>query len=371
MNFKISCSELTNGLLKILSVVDKKNTRSILQSCYFELKKNELNLYATDLEISVKVKTETSSSDSGSFCINAKNIYDVVKELPDEVLNLNYEADKKTLCLKCKSSIFNLYTTDNEEFPQLAFKEIKKDFILNSKSILKIINKTFYATSTDETRINLNGIFFQKIDSKLRCVAIDGHRFALIELNQFEFVNSALQDGIIVPRKGIMELKKISESYPNGDINFSVNESFIEASVDGKYELSVRLIAREYPKYQNILPSKTLESITVDKTALYDSIKRVRVLSNEKTYGIKFSLSENKLEIKSSQSALGSAKEEIPVIYKGINIEIGFNAKYIMETLQVFETQEVTFEFNNELSPVLVKSVDFPDFLALIMPLKL
>ncbi len=208
-------------------------------------------------------------------------------------------------------------------------------------------------------------------ESKLRAVAIDGHRLALLDTHEFIGENKFLSDGVIVPRKGISELKKIAETFPDDEVSISLDDSFMFVNARNEYYLSIRLIAREYPKYQTVIPSKTTNRFHIDRNAVLNAVKRIKILSNEKTNGVKFNIQKNELIISTNHPALGQAVETLPIVYDGKATEIGFNAKYLIESLMVLNETDVTFEFNNELSPVVVKADDLPEFLGIIMPLKL
>ena len=192
-----------------------------------------------------------------------------------------------------------------------------------------------------------------------------------MDVHDFQSENQSLNDGVIIPKKGIVEIKKIADSYPDSELTVSLDESFLYLSANDQYFLSVRLIAREYPKYQTVIPSKTSYSMIVEKGALLNAVKRIKILSNEKTNGVKFGVSNGQLTVSANHPSLGHATETVPVEYEGEEMEIGFNAKYVMESLMVLESDEIIYEFNNELSPVIVRSNSEPDFLGIIMPLKL
>jgi len=193
----------------------------------------------------------------------------------------------------------------------------------------------------------------------------------LLDVHDFHSENQSLLDGVIIPRKGISEIKKIADAFAESTLTVSLDESFLYLSANDEYFLSVRLIAREYPKYQTVIPSKTSYSMIVDKNALLNAVKRIKILSNEKTNGIKVGVSNGLLTVSANHPSLGHAKETVPVEYEGEEMEIGFNAKYMIESLMVLDVDEVIYEFNNELSPVVVRSDAEPDFLGIIMPLKL
>lgn len=371
MKININSNVLRDGLNKVLTVIDKKNARPILTNCLFSAQNGRLELIATDLEVTAKVMLDSTVSEEGSFCINTKNFHDILRELPEAQVELEIDQNKNVLELNCQKINYSLLITSSEEYPQVNFENGGKPFQLNSKDFANIISKTSHAISTDETRINLNGIYVQQIDGKLRTVAIDGHRLALLDVHDFQSENQSLLDGVIIPRKGITEIKKIADSFPESELTVSVDESFLYISANDEYFLSVRLIAREYPKYQTVIPSKTVYSMIVDKNTLLNAVKRIKILSNEKTNGVKLGISAGQLTVSANHPSLGHAKETIPVEYEGEEMEIGFNAKYVIESLMVLDVDEIIYEFNNELSPVIVRSNSEPDFLGIIMPLKL
>lgn len=370
MKLSIQSQILRDAINKVLSVVDKKNSRPILTNCLLRSSGQKLELIATDLEVSAKIILPATIEKEGSFCINSKNIADILRELPNDDLLLNVD-NNNLLNLTCKNINYSLLITSAEEFPQLSFQNQTSEFRLKTKQVAHIINKTSHAISTDETRLYLNGIYFQMSDAKLRAVAIDGHRLALLDTHEFIGENKFLADGVIIPRKGISELKKIAETYPEEDISISLDDSFMFVNARNEYYLSIRLIAREYPKYQTVIPSKTVNRFHIDRNAVLNAVKRIKILSNEKTNGVKLNIQKNELIISTNHPALGQATETLAITYDGKPTEIGFNAKYLLETLSVLNDGDVNFEFNNELSPVVIKADDLPEFLGIIMPLKL
>jgi DNA polymerase-3 subunit beta len=370
MKLSIQSQILRDAINKVLSVVDKKNSRPILTNCLIKTYEDKVEIIGTDLEVSAKIILKADIIRNGSFCINSKNIADILRELPNEEITLDVE-NNHLLNLKCKNINYSLLVINPDEFPHLSFQNQNSEFKLKSKQIIHIINKTSYAISNDETRLYLNGIYFQVTESKLRAVAIDGHRLALLDTYEFLGENKLLSDGVIVPKKGISELKKIAEAYPDDEISISLDDSFMFVNAQNSYYLSIRLIAREYPKYQTVIPSKTINRFNIDRNTVLNAVKRIKILSNEKTNGVKFSIKENELTISTNHPALGDAIEVLAIDYNNKPTDIGFNAKYLIESLSVLNETDISFEFNNELSPVVIRADDLPEFLGIIMPLKL
>jgi DNA polymerase-3 subunit beta len=368
MKIEISVSQLRDSINKLLSVVDKKNARPILSNCHIEIKDEKIILTATDLEVSARITLQAKASTNGSFCINTKNISDILRELPEKLLTM--ELNNNNLSLKCGDIQYSLLTISSDEYPNINFESSDKKFQIKSKDVLNIINKTSHAISTDETRLYLNGIFLQQIDSKLRSVAIDGHRLALLDTAEFIGNNNHLIDGVIIPKKGISELKKVAETYPDQILDITLDDSFLYVYTEN-YFVNVRLISREYPKYQTVIPNKTSFKMKVEKNTLLNAIKRIKLLSNEKTNGIKLSIAQNNLTLSANHPSLGHAVEKIDCSYTGNPMDIGFNAKYLIESIGILPDEDITFEFNNELTPVVVKSESIPEYIGIVMPLKL
>jgi DNA polymerase-3 subunit beta len=371
MIVKISVADLKEALNKILSVVDKKNTRLILNFIQIQAYDSQIDMTATDLEVSAKITTPCFVEKPGTFCVNARNIFDIVKELPDKELTIELSEESSSLKLTCDNINFTLLIYTSEEFPHLQFATNGNELKLNSNQIIEIINKTSHAISNDETRLFLNGIFLQEVDGKLRSVATDGYRLSLVETELTNDKIEALVNGIIIPKKGVLELKKIAETYPDKEISISVNESFIYLNANNNYLLAIRLIAKEYLKYQAVIPKKTIFFADIGKTAFLNAVRRIKIMANERSNGLKLILRENEMTIAGNHHSLGEAQERISIHYLGKEFEIGFNAKFLIDTLSIFNDEEIRMEFNNELSPVAIKSTKGQNYLCIIMPLKL
>ncbi len=370
MKVVVEVSELREALNKILSVVDKKNSRVILSYVNIIVKDQSLSLQATDLEVSAKLVVPARVENSGNICVNARNIFDIVRELPDADVKLELVSGLNTLKISCQNINYSVLIYTNEEFPHLQFNS-NNQFEISSEKLLEVIQKTSHAISNDETRLFLNGIFLQEIDSKLRAVSTDGFRLALVETEVDVYNIDTLINGIIIPKKGVAELKKIAESIISKKIVLSVDDSFIYASYEDRYFLSIRLISKEYLKYQAVIPKKTTYTAEILKTQLNDAVRRVKIMANERSNGVKLAFREDELIISANHPSLGEASEKISINYKGKEIDIGFNAKFILEMLPTFDSEEIIFEFNNELSPVLIKSHKTNNYLGIVMPLKI
>ncbi|MEC7183967.1 MAG: DNA polymerase III subunit beta [Bdellovibrionota bacterium] len=371
MRVKILTQHLKDSLNKVLSVVDKKNTRPILTYILISTNDGQLTFSATDLEVSARVSSNANVESEGQFCVNAKNISDIVRELPQDEILLEIIEGKNMLSLRCRTIHYSLLVFKTDDFPKLAFGNAASAFTLNSKQILEIINRTSHAMSLDETRLNLNGIFLQEVDSIIRAVATDGHRLSLLDTEVQNPKVKSLMSGVIIPKKSINELKKLTESFPESSVEISLDDTFMYVNAENKYFLSVRLIAREYPKYEAVIPPKTTHKLIASKDLFFTAVKRIKIMSNEKSNGVRLHLKKDEMTITANHPSLGEAREKVQVEYSGNEMEIGFNAKYLSDTLSVISEGNVSLELNNELSPVLIKSEKLSGYLGIIMPLKL
>ncbi len=371
MQIVVRTEGLREALAKFLTVVDRKNSRPILTCTLITVKDSCIECVATDLEVSAKIIVNANVKETGQFCVNTKNIFDILRELPDGEVTLEMGHNETSLKIRYKEIFYSLLVYKTDDFPHLGFENQFNKFSLKGYQLQEMINRTNHAISNDETRLYLNGIYFQEIDSKLRAVATDGHRLALIETALEGHQIETLVNGIIIPRKGVTELKKISEAYSDHQLQISVDESFMFVSAENKYFLSIRLIAREYPKYQAVIPNKTSFKLITDRDAFMVAVKRISLMSNEKSHGVKIKIGEREMTITAQRESSGEGTEKIPVDYDGKNMEIGFNARYLMDALSALDGGEVSLELNNELSPVIIKSQQLPHYLGIIMPLKL
>ena len=375
MHLSVKSDSLKESLNKIITIVSKKMPRPILSNAHVSFTQTEqavvMNFMVTDLEIFSKVSLPVEKAeDLEEFCVNAKNLFDLVKEVPNETLSLTLNKTQNQLEVACGKIRFALVVTGTEEFPQRRFKENASFFIPSSK-LSALVSKTSYAISTDETMPFINGIFFQQIEGKLRGVATDGHRLALYDLIGHEIYNEHLIEGILIPKKGVIEIKKMADAFPNDELKISLDDSFLYLDARGDYHLSINLIVREFPRYQSVIPSKTVYQVKVEKALILNALKRVKIFASERFNGIKFSLSDSLLTISGQHPSMGEARESLEVDYHFPEMEMAFNANFLFDALLSLDVKYVHLLFNNELSPILLRSEELPEFLSVIMPLKL
>ena len=366
-------AELQQSLGRVLSVIERKTARPMLSYALVDVSGKAISITATNMEVSAKVVIDAVVEHEGSFCINAKNLYDVLRELPDDD-KMEMELDGNSLRIGSSGNIlYSFLTHRDDNFPRLSFHHKNKSFFIEADKLQDIISKVSHAISSDDGSVHLNGMFLSEVEGKLRSVSTDRHRFAMIDtkLNGSN-ISESLEEGIIVPRKGVFELKKMAENHIGVSIEISADEAFLYACVGERYFLSIRLIARSYPDFSKVIPENQPFKLTVKRDNFLEPVRRIKIMSNEKTNGVKIELGPNTMELSANHPSLGNAYEKIPVEYRGDSMEIGLNAQYLIDLLSTFEDDDVVeIVFGNDKVPVLMRSSSCCDYLGIIMPLEL
>jgi DNA polymerase-3 subunit beta len=370
MEIKIQKTEMLRGLGLVQSIVERKTTMPILANVLLDAGEKGLSITATDLEVGLNCSYQADVLGKGRVTVHAKNLYDIVKELPDDIVHFNLK-DGNWVEIKCGKSKFRIVGLSPEEFPELPTRGNGQTQRTDAAVLREMIDKTAFAMSNDETRYNLNGVytdFSGAGDGKsVLMVATDGHRLSIVKRDVGAKWN--FPKGGIVPRKGVMELKRLAES-GDAPIDLWVDQKHVIA-YRGNTTLAVRLIDGQFPPYEQVIPKKSKRVIAVNRDALIHALKRVSVLSTDRSRGVKFSVSPGNLDISASNPDLGEAREEITAEYKGESFEIGFNAKYFIDALSAIKDDQAVLELGDETSPCVLSSEYDRDFTHVIMPMRL
>lgn len=370
MEFKIEQSSLYEGLGWVQSVVGRKTTMPILSNVLIEAKGSSLTLTATDLEVGVVGNLKAEVTAPGRITVPAKGLYDVVKELPDQKVSLK-KLENNWLNIQCGKANFKLVGMDAAEFPALPKKQEGASFSLDGATLLEMLLKVEMAISTDETRYNLNGILIETEvkdgKNKLRFAATDGHRLSICERELQKKI--PLEQSVLFPRKGVNELKRMLEG-KEGDVSIWVGAKQAAIEKDEK-ALMVRLIDGQFPPYAQVVPQKPKRILSAPRDEVIRSLRRVAVVTTDRSRGVKFSLSPGHLEISASNPDLGEAKEELACQYKGSTFSTGFNAAYFLDCLGVMEDEQVVLQLGDDVAPCLIQSETDRGFTHVIMPMRI
>ena len=366
MKFQIEKPIFLKALQRVQGIVEKRNTMPILANILIKAQHGKIEIMATDLEVSIKDLCDVVVMKEGNATINARKLFEIIKEAPEDKIDIADE-DGGKITIKSGKAKFNIVGLPVEEFPSFPVYDEGGFFRAAPETLKEMIEKTVFASSTDETRYNINGVFVEKDGTKIRMVATDGHRLAVIEKNS-EW--PALNKGVILPRKGILELKKFLDDAVEGafSLAFTVNSMIVKKD---STVLVIRLIDGEFPDYKQVIPKGNDSKVKLGRVDFLSSLRRVSLLSMEKGRGVKFGLSKGKLELSSNNPDVGEAREEIGVDYKNDGLEIGFNATYMMEALGVIGGDEIVLELKDRESPAMLKSAIPNGYVYVIMPMRI
>jgi len=368
MNLTIAKDQLLNGLQSVQNVVSTRTTLPILSNVLLRAESKHLELTATDLDVTITCSVEGTAKKSGATTLPVKKLFGIARELASSEIDL--EVDDKNVCtLRSGSSFFKIRGLGAEEFPPLPkFKEDKK-ILMPQEKVKGMLKKTSFAISTDESRYVLNGIFFSLKEHKLTMVATDGRRLALVDEEVDVAANS--QGEFIVPAKAVNELNRLLQDEGEVEIKFSDNQAAFTLKDDkGNATLVItKLIEGNYPNYRQVIPAETKERVTLMRDEFLHALRRAELMTSEKQNSVKLTFSKNNLAITANSPDVGEARESIAINYKGKEMAVAFNPGYVIEPLNALTTDEVFFEFIDELSPGVLK-INGP-FLYVVMPMRL
>ena len=367
MEMKIKKEAFLKGLHLAQSIADRKSTTPVLANTLLRSSgKDAIVCAATDLRVTVVAEARAEVIEEGELSIGAKHLFEIVKNLPADELHFK-KTENNWAEISAGNAKYKVVGMPGRDFPRLpdagevAFHE------LDAGTILDMIRKTIFSVSSDESRQHLNGIFMEWSGSTVRMVSTDGHRLTKVEYEVGQGHDTG--DGIIIPRKGVMEMRRLLETVEGTcDVGLLHGNLFVRAN---DVCLTIKLVDAEFPPFDQVVPRESERQVTVDRLLLLDSLKRMAIMSSERNGGIRFDLKANELRITSDNPDLGEAQEDMNVGYEGDPLSIGFNARYFIELVGEMSGDEVKLEFNGELDPGLVCSGKDDGYLGVVMPLRI
>jgi DNA polymerase-3 subunit beta len=372
MKITVERGAFLKALSHVQSVVERRNTIPILSNVLIDAGQGRLKLTATDLDIEIVEAIPADVLRNGSATAPAHMLYDIVRKLPDgaQVQAELLTAEGGRLAVSAGSIRFELACLPKEDFPQMSAGALPHKFRLATDILKRLIDKTRFAISTEETRFYLNGIYLHAAGTGktkvLRAAATDGHRLARYELEQPDGAGD--MPGVIVPRKTITELRRLLDD-ADGAIDVSLSDTKIQFITDG-VELTSKLIDGTFPDYARVIPTANDKVLTLDSKEFAQAVDRVSTISADKTRAVKLNLAKDKLTLTVVNPDSGTATEDLGATYSAGALEIGFNARYLLDITSQIEGKEVRFLLSDAGSPTLIEDTDDGGTLYVLMPMR-
>lgn len=371
MKIKIKRDVLLENLNKVAKAISTKNLVPALAGIKFELDGSGLTLTASDNDITIRTfipKTDDNMviEDEGSIIIQGRYILDIVRKLPDKMLNLEV-FDELRVIISTENSEYNLNGINKNEYPNIKLDLNKHPLIMNSKIFKDLVNQTAFAASTDEARPQLTGLNFKIVGDILECNCTDSYRLArkVIKLT----TNNDNEYNIVIPSKNIIELSRLLIDEEDVELHIFNNKILFKHA---NILFQSRLINGTFPNTSNLLPNESLLKITVRRDDLYNVIDRVSILTSDKEKNVVTLETDNDiLTMKSSSAEIGRVEEKMMVVKdNNENIKISFSARYVMDALKVIDSEECIISFVGEVNPIIIKGKDDEELIQLILPIR-
>ena len=371
MKFGIERAALLKAVGQAQSVVERRNTIPILANVLIEADANGVSFRATDLDIEVLDRAPAHVDKPGATTVPAVTLHEIVRKLPDGALvQLSDDGASGRVTVQAGRSTFTLATLPKEDFPVMASSKYAAKFSAPAADISRIFDKSKFAISTEETRYYLNGVYMHVAQGEsgpvLRCVATDGHRLARIDAPLPEGAQG--MPGVIVPRKTVGELRKLLDD-DEAQIAVSVSETKVRFATPG-VTLTSKVIDGTFPDYSRVIPTNNARRMEVDAAEFAKAVDRVATVSSERSRAVKMQLDEDRLILSVNAPDSGAAEEELAVAYGDERLEIGFNAKYLLEIASQVDRENAVFLFNSSADPTLMREGNDTSAVYVVMPMR-
>jgi len=372
MRIVVDRTHLLKSLGRVHRVVERRNTIPILANVLIETHEDGLLLKATDLDVEAIQTSHANVEKPGSVTVPAHLLYEIVRKLPDGAeVALSLKDDSNTLTVTSGRSNFRLAGLGGEDFPQLSTGKFTHKFEIKSQDLKRLIDGSQFAISTEETRYYLNGIYFHVVtegdEIKFRAVATDGHRLALVETQAP--VGSETMPGIILPRKGVSEVHRLVSEESDGVVKIELSDAKIRFSL-GSVVLTSKVIDGTFPEYQRVIPTENHKKLVIDRSAFSGAVDRVATISSERSRAVKLALGSGQVLVSVHNPDSGSAEDELAADYSDEALEIGFNARYLLDITGQLTSSQAIFMFADASAPTLIRDGEQSDALYVLMPMR-
>ncbi|MBT3715841.1 MAG: DNA polymerase III subunit beta [SAR324 cluster bacterium] len=372
MEINLKREAFSSTLQNINSVVDKSTSsnKPILSNFVIRTMEGEapkVEFSSTDYELSLVEQVEAEITEPGSICVNAKKVFDIVKELQDEDVKIR-STEQLWIHITCGSSEMRLPSVEVGLYPQTVLEELPQSVTISVDDLKQCIDMTLFAAITNESRRNLMGVCLSSTsDQQTRWLSTDGHRLAQI-LKSVDDMNFSEDQEVIVPRKVLTEVRRVADLFGQ-KVVISFNERVMQFT-GSRISFKTRLIEGKFPNCDPIIPKDNTKQIIVNRESFINSLRIVSSISSEKLRPVKLLISQGVLKLESEKADYGEVVDEIEIGYEGDPFQIGFNSRYLLDVLNVIESEDIKLESKNSMSPTIIKSTVDESFLSVIMPLR-
>ena len=372
MEINLKREAFSSTLQNINSVVDKSTSSNkpilsnfVIRTMEGEVSKVEFS--STDYELSLVEQVEAEITEPGSICVNAKKVFDIVKELQDEDVKIR-STEQLWIHITCGSSEMRLPSVEVGLYPQTVLEDLPQSVTISVDDLKQCIDMTLFAAITNESRRNLMGVCLSSTsDQQTRWLSTDGHRLAQI-LKSVVDLNFSEDQEVIVPRKALTEVRRTADLFGQ-TVVISFDERVMQFT-GGRISFKTRLIEGKFPNCDPIIPKDNTMEIIVNRESFINSLRIVSSISSEKLRPVKLLISQGVLKLESEKADYGEVVDEIEIGYEGDPFQIGFNSRYLLDVLIVIESEDIKLECKNSMSPTIIKSTVDESFLSVIMPLR-
>ena len=375
MEFKINKDHFSNGLQQVLNVVGTRSAMPILGNVLIEASADHISLTTTNLDIGIRCRITAEVTTEGSITLPVRKLATIVKELPQQEVFFELASNNQAK-ITSGGSIFKVMGIGTDEFPPLPSFENQHVFKLEQNDLENMLKSVSFAQSSDENRYILNGVYFNFSDENLTLVATDGRRLAL---TSYELEADSSDTGsLILPAKTVSEIERLVGKGESVKIAFNDRQVAFEIAIEDEegnsglidhIYLVSKIVEGNFPNYRQVIPKETEHRIKIERELFLECVHRAALVTSEKSNSIKLKISNNLMEIMGSSAEYGESHESMGIAYEGPDVQIAFNPTFLMEPLRALSHDEIFFEFKDELSPGLVKTLN--QFLCVIMPLRL
>jgi DNA polymerase-3 subunit beta len=370
MEIKVKREHLLHGLHRVQGVVERRSPQPILAHVLIEPEEGGIALTATDLEIGLRGRVEATVKKGGTITLNARKLYEIVREVSGDEVSLKASTGGWVEVLAGRSK-FKVVSLDPKEFPELPFGAAPKGSSIRvaAGTLREMIDRTIFSVSTDETRLTLSGVYLETAEKgALRMVATDGHRLALIDRS---ISHAKLAKGLILPRKGLAELRKLLEDPELAEVTMSFGERDARFQAGG-VSLFMRLVEGEFPDYKQVVPKESRVRASLGRDEFLAALRRTVLLASERSHGVRLALQAGSLSLSASSPEQGEASEDLEVSYQGQPVAVGFNARYLIEVLGVHAAGDtIELGLTDEVGPGVVRGSQDPAYTYVLMPMRL